>query len=73
MFLWCDHPGIVLVLRRSPVGLVGSAINVRTGAWTDETSRIGGGIDSYYEYLLKGWLLFDDKDCERMWNRASRQ
>jgi mannosyl-oligosaccharide alpha-1,2-mannosidase len=53
--------------RRSPVGLVGSAINVKTGQWTDPVSHIGGGIDSYYEYLLKCWLLFDDKDCERMW------
>ncbi len=27
-------------------------------------------IDSYYEYLLKSWLLFDDKDCERMWKSS---
>jgi mannosidase alpha-like ER degradation enhancer 2 len=59
-----------LYKRRSPLGLVGSAINVRTGEWTDRESHISGGIDSYYEYLLKGWLLFGDKDCERMW-RAS--
>jgi mannosidase alpha-like ER degradation enhancer 2 len=59
-----------LYKRRSPIDLVGSAINVRTGEWTDRESHISGGIDSYYEYLLKGWLLFGDKDCERMW-RAS--
>ena len=59
-----------LYKRRSSIGLVGSAINVRTGEWTDRESHISGGIDSYYEYLLKGWLLFGDKDCERMW-RAS--
>jgi ER degradation enhancer, mannosidase alpha-like 2 len=59
-----------LYKRRSSLGLVGSAINVRTGEWTDRESHISGGIDSYYEYLLKGWLLFGDKDCERMW-RAS--
>jgi mannosidase alpha-like ER degradation enhancer 2 len=56
--------------RRSPLGLVGSGINVETGKWTDPTSHIGGGIDSYYEYLLKGWLLFGDKDCERMWRTS---
>src|SRR6516165_9770143 len=61
---------VELYKRRSLLGLVGSAINVRTGQWTDETSHIGGGIDSYYEYLLKGWLLFDDKDCERMWKSS---
>ena len=32
-------------------------------------SHVGGGIDSYYEYLLKCARLFDDADCERMWAR----
>lgn len=53
--------------RRSPLGLVGSTINVETGEWTDKDSHVSGGIDSYYEYLLKCWLLFDDQDCKRMW------
>jgi mannosidase alpha-like ER degradation enhancer 2 len=56
--------------RRSPIGLVGSSINVETGKWTDTDSHISGGIDSYYEYLLKAWLLFGDKDCERMWRES---
>jgi mannosidase alpha-like ER degradation enhancer 2 len=34
------------------------------------TSHISGGIDSYYEYLLKAWLLFDDKDCKKMWETS---
>ncbi|MEO8434320.1 MAG: glycoside hydrolase family 47 protein [Pyrinomonadaceae bacterium] len=53
--------------RRSPIGLVGTWINVETGKWTDTDSHISGAIDSYYEYLLKCWLLFDDQDCKRMW------
>jgi mannosidase alpha-like ER degradation enhancer 2 len=53
--------------RRSPIGLVGTWINVETGNWTNTDSHISGAIDSYYEYLLKGWLLFDDQDCKRMW------
>ncbi|HVQ39375.1 MAG TPA: glycoside hydrolase family 47 protein [Pyrinomonadaceae bacterium] len=53
--------------RRSPIGLVGTWINVETGQWTDTDSHISGAIDSYYEYLLKCWLLFDDPDCRRMW------
>ncbi|HYY41954.1 MAG TPA: glycoside hydrolase family 47 protein, partial [Pyrinomonadaceae bacterium] len=53
--------------RRSSIGLVGSRINVETGAWTSKSSHISGGIDSYYEYLLKCWLLFADQDCKRMW------
>ena len=48
--------------RRSPIGLVGSIINVETGKWIDPTSHISGGIDSYYEYLLKCSILFHDKD-----------
>src|SRR5881628_3764660 len=52
--------------RRSPIGLVGTWINVETGEWTDTDSHISGAIDSYYEYLLKCWLLFGDQDCERM-------
>lgn len=61
---------VELYNRRSSIGLVGARINVKTGAWTDSTSFIGGGIDSYYEYLLKCWLLFGDKDCERMWRSS---
>jgi len=56
--------------RRSPLGLVGSSINVETGAWTDNDSHISGGIDSYYEYLWKCWLLFGDKDCLEMWTAS---
>lgn len=53
--------------RRSAIGLVGGNINVETGEWTDTVSHLSGGIDSYYEYLLKCWLLFGDRDCRRMW------
>jgi mannosidase alpha-like ER degradation enhancer 2 len=61
---------VELYNRRSPIGLVGSMINIKTGQWTDPVSHISGGIDSYYEYLLKAWLLFDDQDCERMWKAS---
>jgi mannosidase alpha-like ER degradation enhancer 2 len=56
--------------RRSPLGLVGESINVETGAWTNTDSHISGGIDSYYEYLWKCWLLFGDKDCRAMWEAS---
>jgi mannosidase alpha-like ER degradation enhancer 2 len=54
--------------RRSPLGLVGESINVETGVWTNTDSHISGGIDSYYEYLWKCWILFGDADCRDMWN-----
>jgi mannosidase alpha-like ER degradation enhancer 2 len=56
--------------RRSRIGLVGAGINVETGAWTSTDSHIGGGIDSYYEYLWKCWVLFGDQDCRDMWNAS---
>jgi mannosidase alpha-like ER degradation enhancer 2 len=58
---------VALYTRRSTLtGLVGEGINVETGQWTNRTSHIGGGIDSYYEYLLKCERLFDDPDCGTM-------
>ncbi len=56
--------------RRSPIGLIGTWINVETGQWTDADSHISGAIDSYYEYLLKCAILFDDQDCRRMWEAS---
>jgi mannosidase alpha-like ER degradation enhancer 2 len=53
--------------RRSPIGLVGTNINVETGKWTNTDSHVSAEIDSYYEYLLKCSLLFGDKDCQNMW------
>jgi mannosidase alpha-like ER degradation enhancer 2 len=53
--------------RRSDIGLVGENINVETGKWTNPDSHVSGGIDSYYEYLLKCSILFDDADCHTIW------
>ena len=53
--------------RRSPVGLIGTRINVETGEWTNKDSHISAEIDSYYEYLLKASRLFGDQDCKKMW------
>jgi mannosidase alpha-like ER degradation enhancer 2 len=58
---------VELYKRRSSIGLVGSEIDVETGQWTDPTAGIMGGIDSYYEYLLKASILFGDKECAAMW------
>ena len=56
--------------RRSSIGLVGTNINVETGQWTNPDSHVSAEIDSYYEYLLKCAILFDDADCKRMWEEA---
>ena len=56
--------------RRSAIGLVGTTINVETGEWIDKHCHLSGMIDSYYEYLLKSWLLFGDKECKEMWDTS---
>ena len=56
--------------RRSKIGLVGTNINVETGKWTNTDSHISAEIDSYYEYLLKCAILFDDADCRKMWQES---
>jgi mannosidase alpha-like ER degradation enhancer 2 len=61
-----------LYKRRSPLGLVGDEIDVESGAWTSRSSHVSGGIDSYYEYLLKCSRLFGDPDCDTMWQESIR-
>jgi mannosidase alpha-like ER degradation enhancer 2 len=61
---------VELYHRRSPLGLVGSRINVNTGEWVDSSSHLSGGIDSYYEYLLKSAFLFGDTTFMYMWNQS---
>jgi len=63
--------GIVSIYDlRGKTGLMGSEINVETGEWVDKQAHISGGIDSFYEYLMKGWLLFGDPDLKRMWETS---
>jgi mannosidase alpha-like ER degradation enhancer 2 len=62
---------VELYRRRSPLGLVGEEIDVETGRWTSRASHVGGGIDSYYEYLLKCSRLFGDADCGAMWRESA--
>ena len=61
---------VALFERRSDIDLVGTTIDVETGEWQDTDSHITGRIDSYYEYLLKAWLLFDDDDFREMWETS---
>jgi ER degradation enhancer, mannosidase alpha-like 2 len=61
---------VELYKRQSSIGLVGSEIDIETGKWLDPTAGIMGGIDSYYEYLLKASILFGDQDCARMWQES---
>lgn len=56
--------------RVSELKLVAENIDVETGEWLDETSHICAGIDSYYEYLLKTYILFGDEDLKPIWDQS---
>lgn len=56
--------------RRGTTGLVGSYIDCDTGEWLNTRAHISGGIDAYYEYLLKAYLLFGDEDFKVMWDSS---
>ncbi|KAI3964858.1 hypothetical protein MKW92_031844 [Papaver armeniacum] len=58
--------------RRSKLDLVGAHINVFTGEWTQKDAGIGTSIDSFYEYLLKAYILFGDEEYLFMFQEAYR-
>lgn len=47
---------IIIILQ------VGNHINVKTGQWTATDSGIGAGVDSYFEYLLKGGVMLQNAE-----------
>ena len=61
---------MALVERTSEIGLIGSAINVETGKWENGECSLSGGIDSYYEYLYKCAIYFNDKEMKTAWDKA---
>jgi len=69
----CKRGVVAVYDRRAPkTNLVGTNINAETGEWTNKDAHLSGCIDAYYEYLLKGWLLFGDKDLKKMWNTCKK-
>lgn len=52
--------------HRSEIGLVGNHINVFNGRWVGAEATIGTGVDSYFEYLLKGSILFRLPELDAM-------
>ncbi|KAM7131513.1 mannosyl-oligosaccharide 1,2-alpha-mannosidase IB isoform 1-T1 [Ciconia maguari] len=47
-----------------PNGLYPNYLNPRTGRWGQHHTSVGGLGDSFYEYLLKAWLMSDKMDTE---------
>jgi len=49
--------------------LVGTVIDVHNGDWIRRDSGIGAGIDSYYEYCLKAYILLGDTSYLEKFNK----
>ncbi|CAF2734206.1 unnamed protein product [Rotaria sp. Silwood2] len=48
--------------RHRQSNLMGTILNVHSGDWIVRESGIGAGIDSYYEYLFKAYVLLGEKN-----------
>ncbi|XP_033188408.1 ER degradation enhancer, mannosidase alpha-like 2 isoform X2 [Bombus vancouverensis nearcticus] len=48
-------------MRHRGTDLMGSVLNVHSGDWVRRDSGVGAGIDSYYEYCLKAYILLGDE------------
>ena len=56
---------------RSNIGLVGNHVDVSNGKWTATDAGIGAGVDSYYEYLVKGAALLQKPELMKMFQPLS--
>ena len=52
------HKAMQVLWESRTHNLVGTTINIHNGEWTRADSGVGAGIDSYYEYCLKSYVLF---------------
>lgn len=50
--------------------LMGTVLNVHSGDWVRRDSGIGAGIDSYYEYTLKAYILLGEEDYLYRFNKV---
>lgn len=55
---------------RSDINLFGNHVDVRTGKWIALDMGIGGGVDSYLEYLVKGSIMFNSPELLSMFNEC---
>ncbi|KAF5285491.1 hypothetical protein FQR65_LT13236 [Abscondita terminalis] len=56
--------------HRSPLGLYGNHIDVVTGHWTAQDAGIGAGVDSFFEYLVKGSILLQKPELMEIFKEA---
>jgi len=55
--------------RKSKIGLPGEVINVNTGKWEGtKWHHLQAGVDAYYEYMYKSWMIFPDPEIKEIWD-----
>ncbi|KAG8747282.1 alpha mannosidase-like protein, partial [Ceratobasidium sp. 428] len=60
--------------RRSDLGLLPNTINLATGRWLQpEIAGIGAGIDSFYEYALKMYVMTGESEYYDVWREGYAQ
>ncbi|KAJ9583476.1 hypothetical protein L9F63_022184, partial [Diploptera punctata] len=60
-------------LREKTTGLLGNVIDVESGRWVGRLSGLGAGLDSFYEYLLKSYIMFGESEDYEMFAEAYRK
>lgn len=58
--------------HQSPLGLFGNHIDTDTGRWTAQDAGIGSGVDSYFEYLVKGSILLQRPELMEMFYESRK-
>lgn len=56
-------------MRHRSSDLMGTVLNVHSGDWVRRDSGVGAGIDSYYEYCLKAYILLGHNKYLNRFNR----
>src|SRR5436305_7134754 len=54
--------------RRSALDLVGTTLDIETGAWINNTASVNPPVDSFFEYLFDAWDLFGDREIKRWYD-----
>lgn len=57
--------------RRSDLDLVGNTVDAVTGQWRHAVGGVGAGIDSFYEYAAKAYVLLGEDEWWRTWENGN--
>ncbi|XP_023328035.1 ER degradation-enhancing alpha-mannosidase-like protein 1 [Eurytemora carolleeae] len=57
-------------LRNQNTGLMGNVVDVNSGVWEGKISGLGAGIDSFYEILLKSFIMYGLKEDKEMFEES---